>query len=790
MKKQTRWIGPAFLAALSLLLIVRGLGGLTGGRSSKLASSPERASELVQIELAERAADGAHRMTWAGAVDTATESPVADGGSGDGAGSNETTVSLQVESDLKLPEGGRGFRLYGGDRYRIDRPEWLGDLDGSGRAEGTIGSGDWFVAVHAAPSMLWELNVQAGTESTTLHARIPETRACAGRCVTFDDTPLPGVTLYAVAVADSSRAFPVGEADESGAFRVVLGSEGEPVGLFAGHPALGTSLCEWVDVMDPNESELTLRFLDRRARVRGVVRSDSGPLLEACEVRVHQESGRLERLRPSKHPAVMTDSQGRFEIGELHAGVARIRIRRDGFMPFDEKFELRDGETRELDLTLTASETAWVRLLAASGRIPIEGGLVCMTVDREGAPHLEREARSDEDGLARIQHLPEGRLRLGAHHPEHGYAPSREVTRAELAQTIELVLQEGHRRVGRVRDERGWPVQLETARVELFDPHGMLYFADQISCTVQGEFELAHVSPGSGIHIFVYGEEFEAYDRMFQDTDELLVQLRRRSWPAELSGRVIDGDGFPLSGVFVSFAAAGGARVPAVYSRDDGTFVVPQSPIGEFFLVVSKDGFGSPVLGPFEAVEGANDLGDLVLSAGARLSVDVSSPGVASLPRGYCCLRDLDGMILETSRIEEGVARFEGVAAADYLLSTHVPGFSAVQQRITLSDDGSHSTDVVLQDGVTLRIRCQFPTQVIETRPRVRVELLQESGAVFRATIVEDAGGGFSTALSLPRGRYEVRAWREGQSEEYQAPLDLREASFAGDELQASWPIP
>ena len=780
------------LAVSGLFFFLHGVTGLGHERSSESSVSPEQASELVQHELGEGAFSSEMQRSAlpefgeieTGNADAVAHSPVVDE-------AEEVSVLLQVESDVALPSGGRGVRIYGSDRYRIDQPEWVGVLDDSGSAEAFMPPGTWYATVDMAPSMLWEFIIEFGAESATVSCRISQTRSCNGRCVTFAGAPVPDAVLYATAFGDASRAFPVGVTDASGAFRILVGSDRSPVGIFADHPNLGASLSEVIDVMDPMEASCTLQFLDRQVTVRGTIQSETGQrVVVGSAISVHQTSGNLEALKPAEHRPAMSDRDGRFEIKGLHAGRARVEVRTEGFMPLSERLELRDGEDREIGLTLTPSRAVSIRLLKAGDHRPVQGGEVRVTVERDGMTTLEREARSDEDGLARIDAVPEGAIRISAHHSEYGYARSEVASWAELDRIVEIFLQEGKIISSLIRDERDWPVQLEAAQVELRDEAGLLYSSEQISTNIHGEFEVLHVSPKSSIEIYVYSEEFESYDHVFADTDELLVRLERRSWTSELRGRVVDGDGFPISGVLVSFGSAGGAQVPSVFSRDNGVFVVPQAPAGEFLLVLSDELHGTPTLGPFEAVEGENDLGDLALSVGARLSVRVSVPDGAGLPPGYCCLRNLDGLILESSLIEAGVSSFDGIVPNDYILSTHVSGFADIQRRFTLADGDDRSADVSLQEGVALRVRCEFPAGVIEAKPKVRVEISQEDGSIFRATILEGGRGNYSTSLALPRSRFKVKAWREGATQIYQTSLDLRKSSTVGDELRVTWLIP
>ena len=571
---------------------------------------------------------------------------------------------------------------------------------------------------------------------------------------------------------------------------MLLASRGEPVRLFADAERHGASLMVAVDPTDPSEAELLLRFPARDLALTGVVRSSEGAPLEGCSVQVLQASGRLDRVRPGSLDRISTDAAGRFAVNGLHAGRARVLVSHPGHLDASEDVDLQEGPSAQVALTMKPSRSATVLIRGSGTGEPVPGAEVRLAVDDGTRAAVELEGQSDEAGLARFDQVPGGALQIRAYHPLHGYAEPRPVAAADLQATIERTLFPGVTFYGRVEDDRGWPVQLEAALVEVRDRDRAVYSTSRIACDVQGAFQVPSVPPAGSVRIHVFDGDFEAFDRVYGDGEELLVRLQRRSWPASVRGRVVDAAGNPLQGASLSYAGPGRPPVPMVLSRRDGRFELPEAPLGTFFLLVMKEGFATPTLGPFEAGEGENDLGDLTLHEGLELAVEVTLEDGRPADRGYCSLRNLDGLILDSSVIVDGRCVLQNLEPGDYLLSVHVAGHATPLEPVVLDDGGTAPLRMKLERGYSLRLRCELPKDADPPSPPVRIELLRGGTLAFKCVLLRGAGGDYGTSFGLAAGEYQVRAWREGAEEVLTETIDVESLALLEGRRELALQVP
>ena len=542
-------------------------------------------------------------------------------------------------------------------------------------------------------------------------------------------------------------------------------------------------------MQESSDADLRLLFPLRDSLIQGVVLTQNRLPVPGASVRVIQQSGRLDSILPSAHPPVTTDLGGRFTVDRLHSGEAQVEVRSDRFVTKKERVELDVEGISELELILEEKRGATFRVTRANDGSPVEGAVVRLKVYSGSSPR-EVEAKSGEDGIAIIDHVPAGNIELSSFSAQYGYSVSRSLVHDDLSNVVDIVLHRGEMRRGMVRDDRDWPVQVKVLQVQLLDEQGDGYAALQVSSNMAGNFVIDNVAPQSEIRISIFDDEFEYFDKSFLDPDPLLVQLRRRDWRAELRGRVVDANGNPIAGAMVSCVPAGGAPIPAVYSEDDGGFFVPQAPVGQVFFILTKEGSGSPMFGPIDVQEGANELGDLRLSTGSNVSVRVRRGGKPVESQGYCCLCNMDGFVLSTAWIRDGEARFEGVMDRSYLLSLHVPGCSGLQRTVVLQEGENVPIDLEVDPGLAVLAKLRFDAGVVESSPRVLIEVERPGSGVLKYKVIQDAQGGYSKLMSLPRELLEVRLWREGLAERRTFRLDLSGSWDHTGELEVDWFVP
>lgn len=197
------------LAAVGLFLLGRGLGLSPGAEGGGARRSPAEVVDVLQKHLPPPAEeDGTPPPAPAAGSDRAVVSTSPSRIAAE-SGSEETAIRLQVDSSEGLPPSSRRIRVYGEDRYRIDQVIWSGTLDEAGSAECTLPPGSWWIALHAAPSMLWDLSVPGDGAPIAWRGELPHTRLGRARCIDTEGQPVAGAMLYAAADLDASRAFPL-----------------------------------------------------------------------------------------------------------------------------------------------------------------------------------------------------------------------------------------------------------------------------------------------------------------------------------------------------------------------------------------------------------------------------------------------------------------------------------------------------------------------------------------------------------------------------------------------------
>lgn len=753
--------------ALAALVGLLGLyflrSGATGVFSARDDVQREREARLESIPEAEVTLPG-------GGVVREELVARGDGEGGDAAESvaerARTEVRIHIVCSVPFPEGAGGLRIYRGSRYESAYPEWQGEVDAEGKVTCALEPGDWWVALHAAPSTLFELRVPDAPEGIDWTQTLDHAHVVSGRCVDPGGSPVGGAEVFAAMDVDHRRAFPLLHANEDGRFRVLVGSRGEVVQLFAHTEALGTSLLTEVDPLDPTVEEVVITFAPRLSTLRGRVQTSEGEPLEGAEVRLLQKSGSLALVRPDEHQPLLTGADGRFEVAGLHPGRARVEARMAGYVTEVQRLTIEEENTEEVLLVMQPSRSLRVLVRAPGGEAPAPGATVQLSLAGAEAGSGEGPKKTtDRAGRVAFDGLPAGEIVVRARHPRLGFARALQVAAGQ--DEVEIILEPGETRLGRVEDDRGWPVQLKGALVEVKGTEGGVYTTSMMECDTDGTFELTHLPPRAALRVHVFDEGYDSYDRRFAPDEELLVKVQRKSWDASVLGRVVDGAGEPIQGADIAISAAGNPTIPMLASRSDGTFSFPEVPVGQFVLVVFVGDEGPRTLGPYQATAGPNDLGDLVIHEGGALRVNVTGTGGVAPQKGYCCLRTTEGLILLTSVLKEGSCRFDGVVPGEYLLSTYVRGYATPSEPMTIADGASEILDVELVRGLSVRLSCEVPRTDAQPNDKVFVEVRDGERLAFQGVLLQGAGGGYGTSFGLVPGSYRIEAWRSGQEERF-----------------------
>ncbi len=199
------------------------------------------------------------------------------------------------------------------------------------------------------------------------------------------------------------------------------------------------------------------------------------------------EGARVHLMGPGRSGAeeVLTGAEGRFEVRGLSEDMYELRVERPGYLSLTQ--ELRLPLARPLELSLAPAAAVAVKVVVARGE-PVEEASVTLSSRGETV----REEGTDARGGVHFGGLVPGSYVAKARAP--GYLASEPVPVEawdEEAAPVALVLREGLKLSGRVRDARGGPVG-EADVVLMGD--GMS--VDSTRTDAQGRFTLSGLVPG------------------------------------------------------------------------------------------------------------------------------------------------------------------------------------------------------------------------------------------------------------------------------------------------------
>ena len=153
-----------------------------------------------------------------------------------------------------------------------------------------------------------------------------------------------------------------------------------------------------------------------------------------------------------------------------------------------------------------------------------------------------------------------------------------------------------------------------------------------------------------------------------------------------------------------------GGGIDSVDAR--GAFELEGFPPGTYRITAECVGIGmarlSRTLEPLEAC----DLGDVVLSAPARIALSVSDgdgPLQDAEARAVVC--DVDRVFIGLIRLEAGEGLSDGLAPGDYRVIVRAPHRAIARTNLTLEAGATQSTELTLQSGVRVRITMPVATE-------------------------------------------------------------------------------
>ncbi|MFI5306166.1 MAG: collagen binding domain-containing protein, partial [Polyangiales bacterium] len=283
----------------------------------------------------------------------------------------------------------------------------------------------------------------------------------------------------------------------------------------------------------------------------------------------------------------VTDAAGRFAIEGVPAGRAQLLVRKNGYATgSSEPRALRPGDAIEdLHIVLPRGGTLLGRVVDGRG-FPIAGARVQVEVESERAT---RATLSGEDGAFQVDAL-RGKCTVTAF-PLSGTAVREEITlgSGERRQIVLQAADAGRALAGRVRDERGFPIQGARVRVEAL---GKRTPGSRTAVSaIDGTFRLEGLPPAP----YRIVSEHPAYATTVVPSaapgpdEELAIELRRG---ARLSGVVVDAlsnDG--VRGTLIELRSSAGPKPAPVSTDARGKFEIRNLTAGKYELSSNRSGY-------------------------------------------------------------------------------------------------------------------------------------------------------------------------------------------------------
>jgi hypothetical protein len=219
-----------------------------------------------------------------------------------------------------------------------------------------------------------------------------------------------------------------------------------------------------IDDLTPADSPLFVR-LERLGGLEVIVLEPSGAPAQGATVLVAGST-----LWPAR--SAVTDAAGRVTIAGLPRGFYDVRAERGDFVSDTEVgVMLEQGERKTLTLHLVVGSYVTVKVTDGEGAAapPIANADVALVED--GISAFPRYGRTDDKGIVRLGPIAGGTATASAR--ADGYVARSAVPVEEGVDEVQIPLVRGGTIVGRVIDDRDYPVEGATIEVVGVDLHGM-----------------------------------------------------------------------------------------------------------------------------------------------------------------------------------------------------------------------------------------------------------------------------------------------------------------------------
>lgn len=616
---------------------------------------------------------------------------------------------------------------------------------------------------------------------------IPAGVAVRGVVVDQDQQPVAGARIWLSDRWSWRNGQVVTHSDERGQFHL----RSVEANHYIGARARGRTPSALTMVSGEAGEELDVRLVvvGHGATVEGTVRDRQGKVIAGALVLVGRDDQEHRSLSadgivtPDWAPFLCrTDAEGRYRADDVGLGPLPVQARAAGFGPARQTIETVADGMHRVDLTLEQAGTIAGKFVDANGK-PLSGVAVLAFAADPGAataPTYDEVMNNGgwgefhrirgsmlANGAYRVEDVPPGAVCVIAGKPNHGQAQA--ILQVRSGATVEWspFLSAALQLSGRVVDAAGQPLQQWTVRINREDgaertEHGPRYHWTQTDQDGKFSFDRRPSVP----------HEVIAYERLGKDHRKraeqagvlpgapILLMVPEQSRPdGALVGRVLDGGGRPSTSATVWVWCAEHELSRHEGTDDAGAFALRELPAGRYWVRVTSEDHAWLNVG-FRDVgaQGATQLGDLRLQAGARLRGRLMAADRALLQAARLAIAG-DAGEAGSLQIHEDGYRSSPLAPGNYTLELSGPGIASQRRKLTMAAT-DQQLDVHVLRGVEHRMRITAsPTVAAQRWVHVMVGQANEPVATKSALRTGDE---FSCTLCLRPGHYDVTVFSDG----------------------------
>jgi hypothetical protein len=460
---------------------------------------------------------------------------------------------------------------------------------------------------------------------------------------------------------------------------------------------------------------------------------------------------------------LVSDAAGRFELGDLPLGPARVLARKAGYAPTAESVEIASGETAELTLVMKPACALRGRVLDESAR-PIAGA----GIEVFGAARFEEhQLTSDRDGRFACLDLAPGTVQVQVF--AEGYVQRRDLLHARPGEelTLEATLTRALSIAGRLVDHAGaalagWGLGTRT--------DGGTLWSGQTKA--EGEFELAPLPPGE-YELFVISPTSRAIlacrelGAVPAGARELVLRVPQDAFASSLRGRLVDAQGAALEGVWIWCRTLDLWPSEPLRTASDGGFAFHGLGPGIYALETRDPRYASLCRTGIDVPpRAAIDVGDLAIPSGGTLELAADdAPSLPPREMASAEIRALEGeRRYESRRFEEGRCTLT-LLPGDYEIWVYGPGIVSETARVSIVAGERTTRTIAIRAGVQRQLVFPDPAPAWwHEAPSFRAELSQREGSL-RITHEFEADDlwPFSWWPCLVPGTYDLRVESPGR---------------------------